>query len=358
MRQSVELVEFWLGPRVIVARSGTSGAAAVAHFRLKRQHFPPRGHPVLRTARIANGLSSQSVAPVSSPVSRSAAVVGGRRVPVATLVRSVASLLALGLTSATLPATASAQGNPRWSATLLVLPNPSPFLADWERNPQTATLTILYTGQGAQSYHVEAFARSATRGEIGRVRSPDLAFPFGPASQSFNSADVVDWQTVSSNRAITDLAMRTGVLPEGNYQFCARVIADNGALQAEACDQVAITLPEPPQLVFPANRGDTIGPQPAFQWTPVLAPPEVDLNYHVRIVERQLQQTAQAALAANVPQYEGSVSGAPLLVYPLDALPLRAGKEYAWQVEVVDAQNRPLTREARKSEIWSFVAGD
>ncbi|NIP58641.1 MAG: hypothetical protein GWM92_10070, partial [Gemmatimonadetes bacterium] len=43
--------------------------------------------------------------------------------------------------------------------------------------------------------------------------------------------------------------------------------------------------------------------------------------------------------------------------YPLDALPLEEGKEYAWQVEALDELGRPITSGRRSSEIWVFRYG-
>lgn len=245
-----------------------------------------------------------------------------------------------------------------WTATLLLRPNPSPFLADWERDPRAATLQVIYTGTAAQDYVIEATVRSSLRGDLAAIRSPILTVQAGPSTQFFTSADAIDWETISSDRPTIDLVQRSGVLPEGEYQVCATGRTLTGSVLFQVCERFTVVLPEPPQLTFPSNGSITVGAQPVFQWTPVLAAPEVGLRYRVTIVERRPQQTPQTAVEANPVWLDQIVEGAPLLVYPIEALPLRVGQEYVWRVEVRDALGRAVTREGRSSELWTFVAGD
>jgi hypothetical protein len=252
---------------------------------------------------------------------------------------------------------AMAQGGP-WTATLIVQPFPSAFVADWQRNPQTAILTLLYTGTAAADFRVEGFVRSPDRGELARVVSPPLGFGFGPVTQLFTSADILEWATVFKNQQYVDLVLRTGVMPEGPLQMCARVIdLQNAELLAPVCADFTITLPDPPQLIFPTNGGSVAGLQPVFQWTPVLVPPELGVSYRVRIVERYQDQAPATAMQANPVWFEEDVTGAPVLVYPLNALPLDAAKEYVWRVEALDADGNRLTRGGRSSELWTFRLG-
>ncbi len=264
---------------------------------------------------------------------------------------------AVAIALVALAPTAARGQSPQWTANLVVQPFPSPFIADWERNPQTAILTLLYSGTAAQEFHIEGFVRSADRGELARVVSPPLSFGFGPVSQVFTGADVLDWQTVSRDRQYTDLVMRTGVMPEGQLQMCARVVSAAGVQLAEACSDFTIALPEPPQLLFPPDGGAVLGALPVLQWTPVQLPPGVGVSYRVKVVRREPQQSPAIALASNPAWLDTEVSGAPMLVYPNDALPLEAGTEYVWQVEVLDGDGRPVTRGGQGSEIWTFTVG-
>jgi len=258
-----------------------------------------------------------------------------------------------GLTAQAAPAAAQAPG---WNATLVVQPYPSPFLADWERNPQMAILNLLYTGTAPQDFRVEGFVRSAERGELARVASPPITFAFGPVTQLFTSADILDWETVSRDQVYTDQVLRTGMIPEGRHQMCARVLDAQNVELAQTCADFTIALPEPPQLIFPGNKGVVAGLLPVFQWTPIFLPPEIGAMYRLRVFELLEEQTPETATLANPVWFEAEAT-APLVIYPLDALPLDPMKEYVWQVEALDGEGRPVTRGGRSSEIWTFSVG-
>ncbi|MEX1181977.1 MAG: hypothetical protein WEF86_01995 [Gemmatimonadota bacterium] len=242
-----------------------------------------------------------------------------------------------------------------WNATLLVQPYPSPFFGDWERNPQTALLTVLYSGVEPREYRVEAILRSRERGDFGRALSPLQSFPFGPSSQLLTAADLPEWRILSVESDAADVALRSGLLPQGNYEICTYIRDVQGDLLAEACAEFTITLPEPPQLILPADGAVLQSSQPVFQWTPVLVPPQLGLTYRLRIVERRTGQTPVVALESNLPHLEAEVVAVPMSVYPLDALPLEEGRDYVWRIETLDGAGQPITAGQRHSEVWSFT---
>jgi len=241
-----------------------------------------------------------------------------------------------------------------FNAALLVQPLPSPFVSDWQRNPQTAILTLLYTGTSRADFRVLGTVTSPTRGELARIISPPFSYVTGPVTQVITSADVLDWNTVSRNQQVTDAVLRTGVLPEGPLQMCAYVQTLAGVQLAQACSDFTIAFPDPPQLIFPTNGGSTVGAQPVFQWTPVMVPPDLGVSYHVKIVELLQGQNPLTAITANPTWFETDVTGPPMLIYPLDGLPLDPAKQYAWQVQALDGSGQPITRGGQASEIWTF----
>jgi len=264
-------------------------------------------------------------------------------------------VLATLATAAVLPARVLAQA-PGWNATLVVQPFPSPFIADWERNPQMAVLNLIYTGTAPQDFRVEGWVQSAERGELARVVSPPISFGFGPVSQMFTSADILDWETVSRDQQYVDQVVRTGMIPEGRNQMCARVLDVQNVEVASACADFTIALPEPPQLIFPANTAVVAGLLPVFQWTPIFLPPEIGASYRVRVFELLTGQSPETAVFANPVWFEMETA-APMAVYPLDALPLDPMKHYVWSVEALDGEGNPVTRGGRSSEIWTFAVG-
>ncbi|MBL8996095.1 MAG: hypothetical protein JNL44_02165 [Gemmatimonadetes bacterium] len=271
------------------------------------------------------------------------------------LLRSVLALLA-GAFGATVPAAAQSGD---WSGILTISPTPSPYLADWERVPSTALLALTYSGTATTDFRVRVTLTHASRGLIGTTESPTVTVAGGPSAYLYSVRDAVfEWTTVSRNQAVTDAAMRTGQLPEGEYRACARVLTGvAGTLATEACADFSILQPDPPQLLAPQDGDVVVSTLPFLQWTPVLAPATVPLSYEVTVVELLDRQQPRAALEANQPVLR-QVSSTPFLLYPLDALPLERTKRYAWQVRAVDDAGRQLFRDGAASEIWSFEMSD
>lgn len=245
-----------------------------------------------------------------------------------------------------------------WNATLTIAPAPSPFLSDWARNPTIAQLSIFYSGTTSESYRVEAIITERRRGELGRGISGVKDIAFGPASAQLTTQDLVDWAAFNYDPSLRSQIVRTGLLPEGDYQICARIRNQfGGALLTQACSDFRIQYPESPQLIAPSTGSGVSVAQPTFQWVPVQAPAEAGVRYRVRIAKRLPGQAPAIALQANVPQHEGESGGAAFYVYPLDALPLDTGATYVWQVQTLTRDGVPFSAGGRPSEIWSFAWG-
>ncbi len=200
---------------------------------------------------------------------------------------------------------------------------------------------------------------SSERGTIGVTESPVVPVPSGPASYLFNVQDVVlEWTTVSRNLALTTALQRTGQLPEGTYEACARVLVGTGQTQvAEHCASFTILQPDPPQLLAPQDGESVVSTQPFLQWTPVLAPPAMSVFYEVQVAEVLGTQQPRVALDANIPVLR-EVTSSSFLLYPIDALPLERARRYAWRVRAVDADGRQLFRDGVQSEIRTFDMAD
>lgn len=249
--------------------------------------------------------------------------------------------------------------SPDWSSVLTISPNASPYLADWERVPSTALLSLTYTGASAADFRVRVSLNSAERGLIGTTESPLVTLAGGPSSFLYNVRDVVfEWTTISRNPSVTDGALKTGQIPEGTYQACARVFVGSSTTPVtEDCAEFSILQPDPPQLLMPQDRDVVVSTQPFFQWTPVLTPPSVQVSYELTVVEVLGMQVPRAALEANIPVFR-DVASTPFLIYPIDALQLERTKRYAWRVRAVDAEGRQLFRDGASSEIWTFEMSD
>ncbi len=242
-----------------------------------------------------------------------------------------------------------------WEITLFLQPFPPPYLSDWEGNPSIGSLTLTNnTGAPAEVAIFLTLGRTSG-GILASGMSLPISVPPGVPTE-ISSDRFIDWSTVTYDGSIKDQSVRSGRLPEGDYQACVTVKDLAGASLAPArCASFTIVYPAPPSLFFPSD-GDTITTQyPTFSWTPVQVPPEYQLRYVMRIAEVLSGQTAHQALVANVVQYENENLNLTTIQYPLDALALEDGKTYAWQVQGVDQNGYPPSSNDGRSEIWTFT---
>ncbi|MDB4906310.1 MAG: hypothetical protein JWO05_1094 [Gemmatimonadetes bacterium] len=242
----------------------------------------------------------------------------------------------------------------QYSANLIVPGLPSPWVSDWERNPQIATMVVTYTGTAPAEYNLQAEIRGATRGVITTATSGPYEIPLGPTTQVISSTQL-NCFAADNVKSFVDQIVHTGQIPEDRYTLTVKLVDRSGKELTRASQSFTISLPDPPRLVFPSNGSAVIVGQPMFQWMPVTAPPELGLQYKFRLVEILPTQTPDVALAANRPLLEQLVSGASTMLYPTDGLPLEEGNKYAWRVEAVDAEGRNVTSARQRSEPWSFT---
>ncbi|MCX7930887.1 MAG: hypothetical protein N2663_09255 [Chlorobi bacterium] len=162
------------------------------------------------------------------------------------------------------------------------------------------------------------------------------------------------------DEALRQQAQASGQLPEGEYEFCMRVLDAQGreiGTTGAFCPRTLVMLPDPPMLINPRNDSAlTVGAMPMFQWAPV-AGSAVPVTYTLRVVPLFPGQAPQDALTVNAPVLNLSGLAVPLYQYvptdiPFTAFPQAIG--FVWQVSAVDVEGRPATRNNGKSEIFRF----
>lgn len=244
-----------------------------------------------------------------------------------------------------------------WTAQLILSPLPSPFLSDWELDPSIGQ--VLVTNPTGTATDV-TFHYTLTRG--GQVLMRGTSDPQTvPARETavFNGASNIggraDW-----NRDMQQLIARTGRLPEGEYEGCVTIAASDGAvLVARQCVRFSTQYPDPPFLVFPSN-GDTVSARdPIFEWQPVQVPPMAEgrVGYVLQVAEvnTAAKQRPEVALSSNILHYFEPGLAQTSHQYPVGALPLVSGRTYAWRVQALDGDGRPVASNQGRSEIWTFV---
>ncbi|MBN2104134.1 hypothetical protein JW835_08860 [bacterium] len=241
-----------------------------------------------------------------------------------------------------------------WNANLMVDPNPSPYLSDWQSDPTLASLEIMNTSEKPDVIIVQGkvYQEGALvfQGNSGRllVEAGDIIH--------IDPTDFPDWITESVNQNLKDKISRTGMLPEGDYEACAEAVNLWGnILITNICAYFTIAHPEPPELIYPVDHEMVFDPYPIFQWIPPQVPPTQNLVYVFRLVELLDGQLPEIAIEANYPHYENFNVFDSNLEYPLDGLSLEPGKSYVWQVQALDFLGRPATKNNGYSELGIFT---
>ena len=224
---------------------------------------------------------------------------------------------------------------------------PSPFLADWSANAAVVQLIVTNTDTADVQATVQA---RLLQGDalVGTAGSPIMLVPGShtpvptPKVSVYSGSQVANWTQMQITGPIASAYGRTGRLPEGSYQLC--VAFTNVSTQgrplpdATACTPFLVTYPQPPMLIAPADQQTVVSAYPTFQWTPVVMPGR-QVGYLLRVVEVLPGQTPLRALEADVPVLETVLTTVTTYMYPPTALPLEAGKTYAWRVQAVNSLN-------------------
>jgi hypothetical protein len=248
----------------------------------------------------------------------------------------------------------SAQGP--WDAVLSIDPVPSPYLSDWEANPNISTLTVFNPTSRGEWVRL-IFEVVDGRGRLLAHGASDPQLVPGDAPTIFDSP--FDMAGSTQHDAEVEREMRrTGRLPEGDYRACVVVVDTGGFQLAEVCEHFSIAYPDPPFLVEPFD-GETVTSQDLFfQWTPSQVPFGFGLRYVLQVAEVRSGQLPAEALRSNLLHLHEEDVGSPHLQYPLYARPLEDGKRYAWRVQALDLNGFPVAANNGSSEIWTFTFED
>ncbi len=247
----------------------------------------------------------------------------------------------------------------QFNANLFIQPNPSPYPGDWETNPSIGFLTLVNGGAAPRQVSFNLRISPSSGGApLVSGSSRLLTILPGPQPTILNNTEFLDLRNVRYNASIRTQVVRSGRFPEGTYVACLDVLDANGAvILANVCSApFTIIYPNAPYLVSPADRDTARQQYPVFTWTPATAPVGFSVHYELTLVEVLPGQVPAQALAANVPpQYANTSLITPSLIYPVDALPLKEEKTYAWWIQALDQNGYPVSTNNGRSQIFTFV---
>ena len=158
------------------------------------------------------------------------------------------------------------------------------------------------------------------------------------------------------------LTENSGLLLAGTYRFKIelRSAGDDSVISSSDYEDLIITMPQPPELIFPLNNCSINESHPNFQWFTVAARPELKINYHLKIAEILENQTPEESIS-NLSFYETKIAqistGQNTIIsfnYPIEVEPLSNNRSYVWQVQAFDNYGRPVGGAQGKSKIYKF----
>ncbi|HEY6953080.1 MAG TPA: hypothetical protein VI758_11775, partial [Bacteroidota bacterium] len=248
----------------------------------------------------------------------------------------------------------------------LLVRSPMPAeLATWERDRTVVQVLITNSGKTVYPNASVAFTvddvNSGHRVLTSRDGNPAVPHFTLSASSTVTRAgsDLVSRDAVTIDPSFERIATTTNRLPEGDYQFCVRLLDQTGAEIATTgltCRTFTVLIPDPPTLIRPDDAEVIATPNPMFEWTPVYVSPGVQAQYHVRIAPILAGQSGRDALERNTLLYDQQMTATSLLYPPsaprFETYPDASG--FAWQVQAVDNTGAPAARNDGKSEIRTF----
>jgi hypothetical protein len=244
---------------------------------------------------------------------------------------------------------------------LTAVPRPSAYPADWQSTPTLATMLIV-SNQPATCY-LEVFLTS-DKGQ--GVSTPKFQYvPTG--STNYYTQHLTNWNLHLTGK-MKEGFDRTGRLPDGTYVLtvhCFNVMSVSGQPLPDlfASTMFTISVPQPPNLLYPTNESVIVIANPVFQWTPSIRASGSQPAYRFRLVEMLPGQTPLRAIEGNVPLYETSVENATALSYPPAVPQLVNGRPYAWRIQSIEPVSAQLPQDLilpvgtneGKSQVFTFT---
>ncbi len=267
---------------------------------------------------------------------------------------------------------AEAQG---LETTLIMNPQPSPYMSDWQSHRETAQVLVLNSGTNTRlvRFNTRVYRDGQLKAATKFNSMPVLSIP--PGGMTFTCENIIPFSAVDFYGDDKNTLLQTGKLPSSNYQICiAFDDAETGQrLTPDQCKGFQIVSYQPPVLIQPTasatyncNQVSSI----LFRWTPI-SPLSTSLNvyYEVNLFEVLPGQTAMQAFRSNEPIMQERVGPASncQLQFPTDvdisSLFSHFGtstdpvitRTFVWNVRTMDAfRNVPVTDGDGWSEPQTF----
>jgi len=209
----------------------------------------------------------------------------------------------------------------------------------------------IYSATAKRNVSLTITVSERKKGRVLTIKTP--AFSINPGSSNIPASAVRPARLQFANNNFSSQIQQSGMLPEGDYEYCFILTPEQGGLDpespAEQCYSAEVTPLSPINLTEPANQDKICLPRPMFSWQPSF--PSINGSaYQLILTEVKEKQSATEAINYNLPLISQNGIVAPALNFPASYKELKAGKKYAWQVSMYKNQTV-----LNRSEVWEFT---
>lgn len=239
---------------------------------------------------------------------------------------------------------------------LVMNPNPSRYLADWERKQETATLRIANSGNAVGAKISAKISLDGTlQAKTNTNKMPIHQIPSGVTT--WDASQILPITAVEFYGAAKNTAVRTGMLPAGIYQLCIELLdpVNGNPLSQPACAVFRLISYQAPVCLQPQD-GSILqaGTTPVFRWSPVTPTPPQPVHYSVQVFEVLQGQTPTQAFRSNRPILDEEIVGATQLIWPPSVMRPDTGK-LVWNVQARDENDNSIGGTDGWAEPFTFT---
>ncbi len=236
------------------------------------------------------------------------------------------------------------------SIQVVMSPNPSPYISDWQDKTETATLIISNISGRDISVKIKTElydSKGTLVANTDASKMPILIVP--PGVNQYHAEDIFPSNAVSYKGSLQISTVKTGRIPDDSYKFCVTLTdPQNGnpmGTSGTVCKLFNILDIQAPVLINP--RDEESIPESGikgivFRWSPVTPAPKMIVTYRLQIWEVLEGQNGMTALRSNQPIVEKDYRGLLQTQWPVEFAMPEVGKKYVWTVTPLDDQERKL----------------
>ncbi|MFM9945803.1 MAG: hypothetical protein ACKVQB_11295 [Bacteroidia bacterium] len=233
---------------------------------------------------------------------------------------------------------------------VIMSPNPSPYISDWQEKTETAILVISNTGTSDIQVKIKTELYDGKGSLVANTDASKMTVIIVPPGvNQFNAEDIFPSNAVSYKGSLQVSTVKTGRIPDDNYKLCVTLIdPQTGApvgTSGTVCKIFNILAFQAPVLINPRDNEsiqETGIKGIMFRWSPVTPSPKTIVTYRLQIWEVLDGQNEMTALRSNQPIVEKDLKGVLQTQWPFDFAMPEVGKKYVWTITPLDDQDRKL----------------